>query len=470
MTARNILKAFSTIAINLSMVLSFGQSTTEKPNVIVIVADDMNMWSMSKDYRELRTPNLDKLKEQSLFYKNASCAAPVCIPSRASFFSGKSPQTTGAYLNNRNAWEANSLSSTEVIPETFKRNGYTTWGRGKIFHAPINGDRQNIMFDNKVVEGGFGPYAPEEYHYAKSKWFSIKPWEGPDSDFADVRNTDAAIAFLEEKQERPFFLFLGLYRPHTPYTAPKRFFDQYKDVEFNNPPGYMENDLDDVPLPGRELVDSLKKYKKRGLHKIEVYKELLRGYCANYSFADYNIGRVVDALDNSPYRDNTIILFYSDNGFHNGTKNHWVKSTLWEQADAVPFLVRLPDKKGGQRNQTINLIDVFPTLIEYCNLKAPSHSLDGKSMVQTFVNELYEWDRPGFTCYGENYSSLRDERYRYIRYPDGSEELYDHESDPYEHHNLASSKNYRAVKNRLAKNVPSHFAQSLGGRREETAN
>lgn len=456
----------------LSIYSCFAQREMKKspPNVILIVADDMNMWSMLKNYAALQTPYLDKLKSESLYFENASCAAPVCIPSRASFFSGISPNKTGAYLNNRRTWEENMLSNIKVIPETFKDNGYTTWGRGKIFHAPINGDRQRKMFDNKVVEGGFGPFAEKEYHYAKSKWFSIKPWTGPDTDFPDVRNANAAISFLEREHEKPFFLYYGLYRPHTPYTAPKRFYDIYKDAKFTMAPGYLPNDLDDVPLQGRQLVDSLKQYHKDGLTKKQVLLDMMKGYCANYSFADWNIGRVIEALDQSKYAENTIIVFYSDNGFHNGTKNHWVKSTLWEQADNVPFLVRLPEKINGRRSQTVSLVDVYPTLVDYCKIQKPIHELSGKSMVPIFQDADYEWNRPGLTFYGANYSSVRSNRYRYIQYPDGSEELYDHENDPYEYKNLANDPKFSTIKKELSGNIPEEFASSLGGRRERTAN
>ncbi|RAV30259.1 sulfatase [Sinomicrobium soli] len=440
-----------------------------RPNVIVIVVDDMNMWSMLKNYAPLQTPALDRLKSQALYFPHASCAAPVCIPSRASFFSGRAPYETGAYVNYRGTWDNNSLSTTEVIPETFKENGYITWGMGKIFHAPINAKRQDKMFDNKVEHGGFGPFAKKEYHYAKSRWFSIKPWTGPDSDFPDVRNANAAISFLQQDHDRPFFMYYGLYRPHTPYTAPKRFYDLYENAEITMAPGYLPGDLDDVPLQGRQLVDSLLQYHKEGRSKEEVLLEMIRGYCANYSFADWNIGRVMEALDKSPYADNTIVVFYSDNGFHNGTKNHWVKSTLWEQADGVPFLVRLPGRTPAECLQTVSLLDVYPTLVDYCGLEPPAHEFSGKSMVPVFNDPEADWNRPGFTSYGENYSSVRDKRYRYIRYPDGSEELYDHKHDPYEHKNLASDPSYKDLISELSRSIPGVFATSLGGKKEKTA-
>ncbi len=439
----------------------------ERPNVLVIMVDDMNAWPSLQNYPVVKTPALNKLRSQSLTFTNATCAAPVCIPSRASFFSGRYPHQTGAYVNAPKTWFGTPLSVTEVIPETFKKSGYTTWGGGKIFHAEINGNREQAMFDNNVFKGGFGPFAPKEYWHGNGHWFSIRPWEGPDTDFPDVKNADAAIRFLNESHNKPFFMYYGLWRPHTPYTAPKRFFDLYEGVHIETPPGTFTDDLDDVPPMGRELVDSMKKYHKEGLSLQEVKQELLKAYCANMSFADWNIGRVLDALDQSPYADNTVVIFCSDNGFHNGTKNHWTKSTLWDQAGVVPFMVRMPGKQSAECPQTVSLIDIYPTLVELCGLAAPQHQLDGKSFIPVLTDPGSAWNRPSVTTYGPEYVTIRDERYRYIRYPDNTEELYDHEDDPYERRNRASGSALQAVKERLRTYLPVRYAKSIGGRREQ---
>lgn len=442
-------------------------SGTSKPNVLFIVADDMNGYSVLDNYPVLKTPFIDKLVSQSYFFRNAVCNAPVCIPSRCSFFSGKYPHNTGIYMNVKSAWEKSIISSTEALPECFKRNGYTTWGGGKVFHTEINNDRETKMFDNKVFHGGFGPFTTKENWYGKNHWASIKPWEGPDDDFPDVVNAKAAASFLQQKHDKPFFMYYGMYRPHTPYTAPKRFFDLYKDEEMTLPPGYVENDLDDVPEMGKALVDSMKRYKKEGLTKKQVWLKLMKAYCANTSFADYNLGQVLNALDKSAYAKNTIVIFVSDNGFHNGAKNHYVKSTLWEQADMVPFLVRLPDGKSYKCPQTISLVDIYPTLVEYCGLVPPRHKLDGQSFVSVLKNPGAKWDKPGFTFYGERYSSVRTERYRYIQYPDGSEELYDHSTDPYEIKNIAKAAGRQEEVRKMKAFIPQTFVKSVGGRHEK---
>lgn len=432
------------------------QSPTKKSNVLFIVVDDMNSWSLLNDYPVLKAPAIRKLMSQSYYFRNASCAAPVCVPSRASFFSGKYPHHSGVYRNGPEVWNHSKvLTEVEALPELFKRSGYTTWGGGKTFHVSL-GNREKQMFDNEVFHGNYGPFETGKGH-----WFDVKPWEGPDTDFTDVVNADAASAFLAQQHEKPFFMYYGLYRPHSPYTAPKRFYDLYEGVRFPDPPGYQKDDLDDVPQKGRELSDGMKQLTNKGLSREEALQTYLKAYCANTSFADWNVGRVLEALDKSAYAGNTIVIFVSDNGFHNGTKDHWTKQTLWEQADAIPFLIRLPGGQAHTCPQTVSLIDVYPTLVEYCGLAQPKQMLDGKSLLPVFNDPEHKWRRPGLTTFGDNYSSVRSERYRYIRYPDGSEELYDHMNDPYEHTNLAGQAAMKPVMEELSRSIPVHFEKSV---------
>lgn len=435
----------------------------QKPNVLFITVDDMNTWGVLDNYPLLKVPNIRKLISQSYYFQNASCAAPVCIPSRAAFFTGVYPHHTGLYKNISDGWEQSAiLKQAEAIPELFQRNGYETWGRGKTFHVKLPGTREDDMFDNDVYNGGFGPFADKAHQDRTNKhWYGIQSWEGPDTDFPDVRNTTAAVEFLTEKHDKPFLMYLGIYRPHSPYTAPKRFYDMYNEKDMTLPPGYLQNDLNDIPTMGKELSKGMKNLQIEGYSEEEALLKYLRAYCAGYSFADWNIGRIIDALDKSPYAKNTIVVFCSDNGFHNGTKNHWTKSTLWEEADIIPFLIRLPDGKAYKCPQTVSTVDIYPTLVEYCKLSAPTQKLDGQSIVPILKDYKYKWSRPGLTAADEGYSSVRSDRYRYIQYPDGTEELYDHQSDPYEHVNLAGKSNMKAVIAELSKSVPAKFAKAI---------
>lgn len=441
--------------------------TKKNPNVVFIVVDDMNGYGSLGQY-PVKMPYMEALKKQATNFVNAYCNSPVCNPSRASFFSGLYPHNTGAYLNGSDAWnKTKQFKELEALPELFKRNGYTTWGRGKIFHAPMDSVREYNMWDNRpVYKGGFGPFPEKEYWFGGNRFFSVKAWEDADEDFPDVKNANAAIAFLQQQHEKPFFLYYGLWRPHSPYTAPKRFFDMYQEEETQIPPGYRNDDLKDVPFQGRQLVDSLKRYYKKGKKSETLWKKFLWAYKANTTFADWNYGRVIEALDNSRYADNTIVILFSDNGFNCGEKERWGKGTLWEQSDYVPLLIRTPSKQQATCQRTVSLLDIYPTLIEYCQLEKPRQKLDGQSLVPLLKDPDAPWDRPAFTSYGIAYASVRDERYRYIRYPDGSEELYDHKSDPYELNNIAANNSLKGIKEKLRAHIPQTWTPNVRGRLE----
>ncbi|MCV9389277.1 sulfatase [Reichenbachiella ulvae] len=451
------------------------QKQDEKPNVVFIIADDLNGYKTRDEYPIIQTPFLDSFKNQAINFVNSTCSTPVCVPSRASFLSGIAPEKSGAYHNGSDPWRASDiLREVTTLPEHFKANGYTTWGKGKIFHAKMEGDRANVMFDNQYWGGGFGPFGDDAHQECNSPFKSVQPWTNPDSEFPDVVNADDAIAFLEEDHEDPFFLFYGLWRPHTPYTAPKRFFDLYQQENMPIPEGYLKGDLSDVPMMGRLLVDSLNMTRCNETGEIDTttWKKFLWGYAATTSFADWNMGRVVDALDKSAYADNTIVIVCSDNGYHMGEKLRWQKGTMWDFSAHTPLMIRMPDKSKAISTRTVSLLDLYPTLVEYCSLSEPSHELDGKSMVPLLMNPDANWDRPSFTTYGVNYSSVRGERYHYIRYPNGKQELYDLEYDPFEFENLLFEKTdqYDEIIAELSKQIPEMWRTQLPGRWEDIQN
>ncbi|MEZ5275182.1 MAG: sulfatase [Opitutaceae bacterium] len=437
-----------------------------RPNVVIIVYDDMNGYGSRGQYPAIRMPHLDRLKEESVNFVNAACGVPVCNPSRASFLSGMNAHHTGAYLNGADIWNkpGSVLEHAQSIPEYFKANGYTTWGRGKIFHSPLQEGREEAMFDNRpIAKGGFGPH-PDVSHPIIAP--GVQRWQGPDSDFPDVVNADAAIEFIEEAHDRPFFLFYGLWRPHQPYTAPSRFFDLYDPDTLPLPDGWKSDDLDDVPEQGRLLTDGLKKARVDGEIDENLWRKYLWGYCANSSFADWNVGRVIEAINRSPHADNTIVIVFSDNGYHCGEKMRWEKATLWELSDYVPLLVRAPGVAPAISERTVGLVDLYPTLRELCRLGPVDHALDGRSFAPLLNEPGAEWDRPSLSIYGKGNASIRDEHYRYIRYLDGTEELYDRLADPHELTNLIGRPGMDAVVERLSRHLPESWAPSWGGRWE----
>ncbi len=469
---------FSHVAFCVLVIFSMLSSTLhadDRPNVIVIITDDQNGYGFYGGYPGTRVPAMDRLKESAVTFQHAYTAAPVCGPSRAAFFSGLYPHTSGAYKNGADPWRK-TLADIESLPELFQRSGYTTFGAGKLFHARLAEGREEALWDNDVFHGGFGPFPREEDIIRDpgevpdgggSKFWGVSEWTGPDEDFPDTVNANNSIEFLRKEHEKPFFLVYGLWRPHNPYTAPKRFFDLYDPEKITAPPGYKEGDLYDVPPGGRRLSDIWgQRWLNSGKAHPENWKRILHGYLAATSFADWNVGRVLDALDSSAYADNTIVIFWSDNGYHLGEKNHFEKATLWEWSARIPAAVRIPGNPNNGRvvQQPIVSIDFFTTLLDYCALEQPAHEPGGLSLRPLLEDPDTKWQRPAITTYGEKLFSARSERYRYIRYPDGEEELYDHHKDPNEFINLANKPDYRYIIDKFKKWIPEKFATDLGGR------
>ena len=440
----------------------------EHPNVILIILDDMNNYTISRS-ENVRTPYLDNIRKESVTFTNAYCPAPLSMPSRASLFTGIYPHNSGVYANGGDPWNTSEiLKQAETLPELFRHNGYYTYGRGKIYHARMQEGRLERNFDNRpIFEGGFGPFPDSLHRIHSEKDIFSEFWgvqEYPDSIFPDIINTGAVIDFLEEKHDKPFLLTLGLWRPHTPFTAPQRFFDLYDPQEIRIPEGYLEKDLDDVPDYGKGLLDPFGRFDVTGIKNPDRWKNFIHGYYACTSFADWNVGRVLEALDKSDYTKNTIVVIFSDNGFHIGTKNHWEKNTLWDGSAEVPLIIRMPESRLSRIvNTTVGLIDLYPTLIELCGIQPPVQQLDGQSLVPFLNAEGYSQHQPVLTSLGENLVSVRSNRYRYIRYPDGESELYDIDNDPFEWNNLIGREGIEKVVQEHQKYIPAVFAKELPG-------
>ena len=441
-----------------------------RPNVLLIITDDQNDYFAHSSGVNAKTPALDKLRKQAIAFPHAYCASPVCGPSRAALFSGLYPHHTGAYLNGADPWRTSAqLMACETLPELFRRSGYTTWGMGKLFHAKLTDGRGDRQWDNRSsANGGFGPFGDKDHQFA-GKFFSVQEWDGPDSDFPDVKSANAAAKFLRQyKSAEPFFMVYGLWRPHNPWTAPRRFFDLYDSNQIPfPPPGYRKEDLVDVPPGGRELsAIYAQRWNGFGDSNRDAWRRILHGYLACTSFADWNIGRVIEALDDSKHASNTIVIVTSDNGFHVGEKHHFGKSTLWEKSANVPLWIRLPNKMhaGIECSAQVGLIDLYPTLKSKCELGSQAQKLDGTDLSPLLANPAIQWTRPAITTYGEGRFSLRSGRWRYIRYNDGKEELYDHRNDRHEFRNLATESGHDDILESFRKSVPQRWQSSLGGR------
>jgi arylsulfatase A-like enzyme len=439
----------------------------QKPNVLMIVIDDLNDYpEVLYDYPGLITPNLTKFAKTAVTFNHAYCAAPVCNPSRAAFLSGMAPYKTGVYDNNYPIEKSTVILESEFLPEHFKKNGYTTYTRGKIFHTIPGEERFENMWDINEGKGNYGPNTKIS-HFPDSlgmhKNFDYLPWEGPESDHPDNITAEMTIDQLQKDHDKPFFITCGFYKPHNPWTAPKRFFDMYPLGSLQMPP-VLESDWDDLPEIAKSWaagpVDYYKILKETGQ-----YAQIVRSYLACISFLDYNFGRLLDVLENSKYRDNTIVVVVADNGFHMGEKKHFAKYALWEKTTHILSIWRVPGmtKPNTICQRPVNLLDIYPTLNELCGLGAPVQDLDGHDIVPLLKNPDSEWKYPSVTTYLKDNYAVRDERYRYIQYKDGSCELYDHLTDGNEYFNLLDSQadKYKDIVAKLKAYIPGHSVDGV---------
>jgi arylsulfatase A-like enzyme len=434
-----------------------------RPNVLFIAVDDLNDWTGSLGgHPQTRTPNLDRLTARGVLFTRAYCAAPACNPSRAALLTGIRPSRSGAYLNS-NVWRK-CLPEAITLPRYFLDQGYRVEGGGKIFHGGQNDlDSWHAYF--KQPADPMPPGRPLN-GIPGTAHFDWGPVDATDADMGDGKVVEWAEEFLSRKQEKPFFLAVGLYRPHLPWYVPKKYFEDVPPEKVRLPT-IRDDDLDDVPPIGRRMA------RPEGDHRKVVasnnWERAVSGYLASIRFCDAMVGRVIDALDRSPHAKDTIIVLWGDHGWHLGEKLHWRKFALWEEATRVPLVVVAPGITAEKRRcgRTVSLLDLYPTLVELCGLE-PKGGLDGRSLVPLLRDPEAAWDRPVVTTHGYRNHAVRSEKWRYIRYLDGTEELYDHEKDPLEWTNLADREEHAGTKKRLSRWLPRTDAEE-GPRRGGSA-
>ena len=456
----------------LCALLPVAAGAQDRPNVLLIAVDDLNDWvGCMGGHPQALTPNIDGLARQGVLFSNAHCAAPLCNPSRTALLFGKRPTTTGV-VGNMDDWRKfDSLKNSESLPQLFRRNGYFTAAAGKIFHANHGGWRGALTHAEGAPyagRSGFGqPEAWDERFPAKTIQLPMAPvlidthrnginhhWDWGPIDFkADVtedgQSSKWAVRQLRAEHDKPFFLAVGIYRPHDPQYAPSEYFDEHPlaDVEL---PTILASDLDDVPQVAQRHVRAANSYEAM-IRKHNALQSATRGYLAAVTFADAMIGRILRALASSQYNDNTIVVLFSDHGYHIGEKQKYHKSTLWEESTRVPLIIRSPGvgTSGTVSTRAVSLIDLYPTLAELASLSSPA-DLDGESLVPLLNDPDAPRSTPAITTRQGQHHSVRTDRWRYIRYGDGSEELYDHASDPMEWKNLAADATHEATRQRLA--------------------
>jgi arylsulfatase A-like enzyme len=419
----------------------------QKPNVLFIAVDDLNHWVGHLGRNpQTKTPNIDRLAKMGVTFTRAYCAAPVCNPSRAALMSGLRPGSTGVYDNGQD-WKP-VIGKELTLTTQFLNAGYNVYGSGKIYHT--NAHRPGEWTDYLVGGGGKATPHPSAKDDGVGG-IKFKPLTN-DSRLPDESIVDYGIKQLGPAQDKPFFLAVGLHKPHMPWNVPKKYYDLFPLDTIELPPT-IKDDLKDVPPAGIKMA------KPNGDHaeilKSGRWKEAVQAYLATIAYCDAQIGRLLDAFDKSPYKENTIIVFWGDHGWHLGEKEHWRKFALWEEATRMPFIWVAPGvtKAGGVCDRTVDLMSVYPTLCSLCGFEKPKH-LEGEAILPLLLDPKAKWDMPAITTFHRNNHAVRTAKWRYIRYADGGEELYDHDTDEYEWTNLANDAKYADVKKELIKLLP----------------
>lgn len=473
----------------------------DQPNVLFIAVDDLNDWiGCLKGHPQALTPNIDRLAARGMLFTSAHCAAPACNPSRAAIWSGRMPNHTAVWSNGSGSLNKVYPGAFQ-LPVAFKQAGYHTAGTGKLYHGKAQAE-----FDQyQRYEQRWSPFAGSDVKYKKDEIPSkgtdnprhllkdskgrevVLPinrmpsdrrpntndgesfdWGGfdlPDTDWGDTLITDWAIERLGEQRNKPLFLGVGYYRPHIPLFAPQRFFERFKYDPGKLPP-YRADDLDDLsPIGKKWAIDAV----TAGLHatvvKHDQWQAAVEAYLACVTYVDHEIGRLLDVLDESDIADNTLIVLWSDHGWQLGEKDHWGKWTGWERSTKVPLIVVPPKqsaddfaKAGSTCDTPVGLIDLFPTFIELCGIEGPA-VLDGDSLVPLLKKPGALYRTSTLTMFDEGNASVRNSDWRYVRYNDGSEELYNLRQDPNEWTNLAGVAKHAAAKAEMSRELERHLAR-----------
>lgn len=446
------------VTLSLLAASALAAPAADKPNVLFIAVDDLNHWVgyLGRNPQAV-TPRIDQLAARGVRFTRSYCAAPVCNPSRAALMSGMRPSTTGVYENN-NDWRT-AIPEDKPLTAAFRKGGYFVCGAGKIYHGSF--ERRSEWDDYLDNEGGNPQPAAGQSDGVGGIKFA--PVDCKDEDLSDWRITNYGIEQLGRKHEKPFFLAVGLHKPHMPWFVPRKYYDMFPAEKIELPP-HADNDLADIPPSGVKMAKPQGDH--AGMLKSGRWKEAIQGYLATCAYTDMNIGRLMDALDKSAYKDNTVIVFWGDHGWHLGEKEHWRKFTLWEEATRAPLIWVAPGvtQPGGLCERTVDYMSIYPTLMDLCALPRPAH-LDGPSIKPLLADPKAPWEQNAMTTYLFSNHGVRSEGWRYIRYANGEEELYNEAADPYEWKNLAADPQYAGTKAELAKALPAQNAPDIGGGR-----
>ena len=424
-----------------------------RPNVLFISIDDLNDWvepfnDPARGKPRISTPNLLNLASRGVAFTNAHTPVPVCKPTRASIMAGVYPRNNRSTIRHfRN--DTNEFTGITTLTQHFRHHGYLTLGAGKIYPPLSRPERHWDVFERfrrppnqkrnpAVLLSALADMHPKD----PFDWGAV---EYEHLELSDVRIAEWAVEALGRDYDRPFFLGLGFHFPHLPWYLPRVHFERYP-LDSVELPVVREDDLDDVPPEGRKIAwwtPLTRTAHQEGSDHRKVldagaWKSAVRAYSAASTFVDDQLGRVLEALGNSAHADDTIVVVFADNGWHLGEKQRWRKMALWEESTRIPLVVSYPKAlpRGREVASAVSLVDLYPTLLELAGLPPPDHELDGQSLLRTLDGGDATGERFAMSVWGRGNVAIRDDRWRYIRYAKGGEELYDHAGDPMEHVNL----------------------------------
>lgn len=444
------------------------QELPEKPNILIISIDDLNDWvGCLGGHPQVQTPHMDALAARGTVFTNAHCQSPLCNPSRTSVMTGLRPTSTGIYGLAPWFRTLPELKEWTTLPQYFMEHGYTTVTTGKTYHDAYSRDtEERPEFDEWGYKGSGGKPRPEKRiinladESDEQRWHPLMDWgvfperDEQQGDYLVASwAVDKLAALAKEESEQPFMLFCGFRRPHVPCFAPQKWFDLYPEDTLQMPP-LLARDRDDTPRFSWFLHWELPEPRQSWLERAGESRSLVRAYLASTSFVDAMVGRVLDALEQHGLADNTLVVLWSDHGYHLGEKEISGKNTLWDRSTRVPFIIAGPGLAAGRRcSQPVELLDIYPTLVDLCELPA-QQGLEGHSLVPQLDNPNTARPWPAITSHNQGNHAVRTDRWRYIRYADGSEELYDMLHDPQEWTNLAGHSDLAPVKQDLAEWLP----------------
>lgn len=438
-----------------------GKAAEERPNVLFIASDDLNHSLGCYGHPIVKSPNIDRIASMGVRFDRAYCQFPLCGPSRTSLMSGLRPDST-RILGNQIAIR-DTRPDVVTLPQLFRNNGWHSVRVGKMYHMDVPGSVGTNKWDDPPSwDIAISPPGKEQHTQGQGRnltegkgraaWQTIA-FTGEGKDQADNTAAELAIETVEKNRNRPFFLGLGFLRPHLPTVAPARFFDLYPLANIQavrNPP----NDRDDIPKASEIAINT--RANDMGMNELD-RREAIRAYYACISYMDWQVGRVLAALDKANLTRRTIIFFWGDHGWHLGEHHRWHKRSLFEESARAPLIVAAPGRKGAGRGSQslVEFVDMYPTLAQLAGLKPPP-VLEGQSFVPLLDNPGRTWKSAAFTQMadppnGITGRSVTTGRYRYTRwegaYPD--EELYDHASDPKEYTNLTRDSRQAALLKQL---------------------